>query len=82
MSRFIAVVVMVAALTAFERVQGAQGGDGPRAGYDFVLDTYVRDGLVYYRALRQDRARLDAFVNSIAATAVEWRRATSRSRSG
>ena len=72
MSRFIAVVVMAVALTAFQRVQAAQGGaDGPRAGYDLVLDTYVRDGLVYYRALRQDRAKLDAFVNSLGTASVE-----------
>jgi hypothetical protein len=31
----------------------------------------VRDGLVYYRALRQDRARLDAFVRSVATTPIE-----------
>jgi hypothetical protein len=64
--------MIAVALTASPGVLTAQGGgDGPRAGYDFVLDTYVRDGLVYYRALRQDRAKLDAFVNSVAATAVE-----------
>jgi hypothetical protein len=74
MSRFIAVVVMAVSLAELQRpvnVQGAQGGGGPRAGYDVVLDTYVRDGLVYYRALRQDRSKLDAFVNSLGATAVE-----------
>ena len=83
MSRFIAVVVMAVALTAFQRVQAAQGGaDGPRAGYDLVLDTYVRDGLVYYRALRQDRAKLDAFVNSLGTASVESAPRTIRSRSG
>jgi hypothetical protein len=80
MSRFIAVIVMAVALTALQRPQGvqgaqaslaAQGATGPRAGYDLILETYVRDGLVYYRALRQDRAKLDAFVNSLGATAVE-----------
>jgi hypothetical protein len=72
MRRFIAVVAMAVALTPFQPVQGAQGGaDGPRAGYDVVLDTYVRDGLVYYRALRQDRGKLDAFVNSLGTASVE-----------
>jgi hypothetical protein len=72
MNRFIAVVVLAVAFTATQRVQGGQGSaTGPRAGYDVALDTYVRDGLVYYRALRQDRAKLDAFVNSLGATSVE-----------
>ena len=35
-------------------------------GYDELLDTYVRDGEVYYRALKSDRGRLDAFVSQIA----------------
>src|SRR5262245_34488374 len=64
MSRLMAVVVAAAALMAVPHAQGR--AEGPRAGYDFILETYVRDGLVYYRTLRQDRARLDAFVNSFA----------------
>jgi hypothetical protein len=38
-------------------------------GFDFILDTYVRDGYVYYRALRQDRRRLDAYLGGLAAEA-------------
>jgi len=34
-------------------------------GLDDILDLYVRDGEVYYRALKSDRAKLDAFVNQI-----------------
>jgi hypothetical protein len=33
--------------------------------YDQLLDSYVRDGLVYYRALKMDRARLDHYVTSL-----------------
>lgn len=33
--------------------------------FDQILDLYVRDGLVYYRALRIDRARLDKYVASL-----------------
>lgn len=40
-------------------------------GYDELLDTYVRDGEVYYRALKSDRGRLDAFVNQIAGASVD-----------
>lgn len=40
--------------------------DAARSGYDTVLDTYVRDGLVYYRALKSDRRKLDGFVSALA----------------
>jgi hypothetical protein len=33
--------------------------------YDQLLDLYVRDGLVYYRAVRSDRARLDRYVAAL-----------------
>ncbi len=42
---------------------------------DQILDLYVRDGLVYYRALRTERARLDRYVASLnvpAATYTGW----------
>lgn len=43
-------------------------GGAPQAGrhgaLDEVLDTYVRDGMVYYRALRSDRSRLDRYIGS------------------
>lgn len=42
-----------------------------RSTYDVVLDTYVRDGLVYYRALRGDRAKLDTFVAAIASVSLD-----------
>jgi hypothetical protein len=32
---------------------------------DEVLDLYVRDGLVYYRALRSDRRKLDAYLAAL-----------------
>ena len=41
-------------------VQGIQTGP-----FDRLLDLYVRDGLVYYAALRSDRAGLDRFVGSL-----------------
>jgi len=33
--------------------------------FDRLLDLYVRDGLVYYAALRSDRVGLDRFVSSL-----------------
>lgn len=35
--------------------------------YDQLLDMNVRDGLVYYRAVRADRARLDRYVAALGA---------------
>jgi len=32
---------------------------------DQILDTHVREGLVYYRALKADRAPLDAFIRTL-----------------
>ena len=33
--------------------------------FDTILDTYVRDGLVYYRALKGERQRFDAYVAAL-----------------
>ena len=43
--------------------------------FDQVLDLYVRDGQVYYKALQSERMRLDRYVSSLnvpAATYEEW----------
>jgi len=42
------------------------GADARRQRLDEILDTYVRDGLVYYRALKAERTGLDAYVASLA----------------
>lgn len=36
--------------------------------FEAILDVYVRDGLVYYRALKSERARLDRYLAALAAT--------------
>ena len=41
--------------------------------FDLILDTYVRDGYVYYRALRSERRRLDEYLRTIASTDVDNR---------
>src|SRR5262245_50436897 len=38
--------------------------------FDALLDTHVRDGLVYYRALQDDRARLSRYIASLNAPAI------------
>ena len=42
-----------------------------RKTFDQLLDLYVRNGDVYYRALKAERAKLDGFVNLQATTAVD-----------
>jgi hypothetical protein len=64
-----ACVVAVLALRAISSPR-AQESDPKLTGIDFILDTYVRDGDVYYRALKSDRARVDTYVASLAAAPV------------
>lgn len=42
-----------------------------RRNLDQVLDLYVRDGYVYYRALRQERRLLDAYLNGVATASID-----------
>lgn len=52
--------------------------DGLHRPFDEILDLYVRDGLVYYFALKQERAKFDRYVQSLGEVGVEtlkgWRR--------
>ena len=49
------------------RPPAAAGGQAPPTGQlDRLLDLYVRDGLVYYAALKSDRAALDRYLTAIA----------------
>jgi hypothetical protein len=43
----------------------APGADPLHRPLDQILDLYVRDGLVYYRALKTERARLDRYVAAL-----------------
>jgi hypothetical protein len=65
---------MAAALVVGVSAPRAQQNPPPQgraAGFDQVLDLYVRDGLVYYRALRSDRSRLDGYVTALAAAKLD-----------
>lgn len=39
--------------------------------FDEILDLYVRDGLVYYYALKRERGKFDRYVQSLAATGAD-----------
>lgn len=60
---------MAAACCALALVPSARGQDASEAArrqdLDQVLDTYVRDGFVYYRALKLERAKLDRYLSQI-----------------
>jgi hypothetical protein len=45
--------------------RGEPTDDGIHRPFTDILDFYVRDGLVYYRALQMDRAKLDRYIASI-----------------
>lgn len=62
-SRFLAVVVVVVAGVSSAPALRAQ--PDPHAALDRILDVYVRDGMVYYAALRGERAGLDRYVASL-----------------
>jgi hypothetical protein len=50
---------------AAPRAQAGRSLDAFHRPLDQILDVDVRDGLVYYRALRSDRGRLDRYVGSL-----------------
>ena len=39
--------------------------------FDEILDVYVRDGLVYYFALKQERAKFDRYVQALGDVSAE-----------
>ncbi len=79
---------ILAALVLLATLAGAPLGaqDAPPSvdplhkSFDGVLDIYVRDGLVYYQALRQERASFDRYVASLGAVASADEASWSRER--
>jgi hypothetical protein len=72
--RILIVCAILAALAA-QQFTPAPGADPLHRPLDQILDVNVRDGLVYYRALKTERVRLDRYVASLnvpAATYGGW----------
>jgi hypothetical protein len=74
-----ALVALLLAVTfvpaAAQQFTPAPGADPLHRPFDEILDANVRDGLVYYHALKSTRARLDRYVASLnvpAATYAGW----------
>ena len=60
----LAVVVVIASATASGST-GERQAAVSHARLDAILDIYVRDGRVYYRALQRERASIDRYVASL-----------------
>jgi hypothetical protein len=59
--------LILAAVAAVTAVSAQEGPPSPKqSALDTLLDLYVRDGYVYYRALKSDRAKLDGYVSGLA----------------
>jgi hypothetical protein len=73
-----AVVLAAVAVTgvAAGSVRSASQGDQDdmHSAFDRILDTYVRDGYVYYNALKSSRAPLDRYIASLDLSASELAR--------
>jgi hypothetical protein len=72
----LALIVTVGSLVLpAQRFTPADGSDPLHVAFDQLLDPNVRDGLVYYRAMKSERGRLDRYVAALnvpAATYGAW----------
>jgi hypothetical protein len=68
MTRLACLALLCGALVAGLRAQdpAPPSVDPLHKPFDTILDTYVRDGLVYYRALKLERPRFDRYLESLA----------------
>jgi hypothetical protein len=70
MRRIAALSLVLGLAAAGAGAQESSSEASRRRNLDQVLDLYVRDGLVYYRALKSDRRRLDAFVGALSTASI------------
>lgn len=66
-----AICLILASVLVHPAAQESPTAAARRMAFDQILDLYVRDGLVYYRALKSDRAKLDAYVAWAAETPMD-----------
>lgn len=62
------------------QLSGPSTVDGLHRPFDEILDTYVRDGLVYYLALRQERGKFDRYVAALGEVSAESLKSWPRER--
>jgi hypothetical protein len=63
--------VLACFIVATPSAQESLADAARRKAFDTILDLNVRDGFVYYRALKADRGKLDGYVNLLATTSVD-----------
>jgi hypothetical protein len=73
-----AVVILLAALAA--QPSPPSTIDPLHRPFDEILDLYVRDGLVYYLALRNERARFDRYVQALGEVSADTLKSWPRDR--
>lgn len=71
--KFVATLLVVTLGLGLVRAQDPEPPvvDALHRPFDAILDIYVRDGLVYYLALKRERARFDRYLQSLAATSAD-----------
>lgn len=67
----LAIALVLALLVIPSAAQDSATIAAHRKTLDQILDLYVRDGFVYYRALKAERAKLDAYVAWLADAPIE-----------
>ena len=73
-------VVSLALVGAHAQPEPPSTVDPLHRPFDEILDIYVRDGLVYYFALKQERAKFDRYVQAIADVSAETLKGWPRDR--
>jgi hypothetical protein len=71
MRSLIGIVVAIGCTVGASSFQENQPDAAHRKWFEEILDQYVRDGLVYYRSLRAERARLDGYVGALANASID-----------
>jgi uncharacterized protein DUF547 len=71
MLKSIVATLLAACAIAVPGAQESLTDAARRKAFDQILDSYVRDGLVYYRALKADRGKLDAYLNMLGSASID-----------
>jgi hypothetical protein len=69
--RLAIVAALVLLVVTAPSAQESQADAARRNVFDQILDLNVRDGFVYYRALKSARAKLDGYVNQLAGAKID-----------
>jgi uncharacterized protein DUF547 len=71
--RRLLVLFAVSILVAVPHAQDSSAEAARRKNLEQILDLYVRDGEVYYRALKLERAKLDGYVSALTTESIDKR---------